>query len=250
MKKKKFKRYDHTDGYAILPKGPAGKFLEIWLENVWSMIPLNVLYSFLRILLFPVGLAQVGMAAVAAECVRQRPFHAIELFFDALKKGKGKAFLAGLLTIFIWVFLLFVGYFYYTSSGILATMGLGCCLAAMLFFSVADHYIWVQIRFLRLPLGKIFKNACLFAFVNLKKNLVLIGVNLLYWLLAVCIVLLLQYEITLALLLLVTTGIYSGFYNLLVQYCVFDCVKECLIDPYYAEHPQEDLEQREKMGLI
>lgn len=250
MKKKKFKRYDHTDGFAPRPKGPVGQFLEIWLENIWSMIPINVLYSFLRILVIPGGLAQVGMACVTSDQIRQRPSFGITDFFETVKKCWKKALPAGVIIVLIWIFLIFVGWFYYTSSGILATMGLGCCLVAMLYISLADHYLWIQIMIFKLPLKKIFKNACLFVFVNLKQNLLLGAVQILAIAAAVAIFILLPHSITLALLFLVSTCFFPGFYNLLVQQIVFPCVREYLIDPYYQEHPEEDLELRKRMGLM
>ena len=62
--------------------------------------------------------------------------------------------------------------------------------------------------------------------------------------------LLLPYTITPALLLVVTVCFYPGLMHLLTQHCIFPGVKEHLIDPYYAEHPDEDLEKRKDMGLL
>lgn len=250
MKKKKFKRYDHSDGFAKGPKGPVRQFLEVWLENVWSLIPLNVVYSMLRLLLIPGGLAQAGMAYVAQDLARGRHSFGIADFFETIKKCWRRALPAGLLSLLIWAFLLFVGWFYYTSSGILATLGLGCCLVAMLFVSLMDHYLWLQIVILKLPLGKIFKNACLFVFVNLKKNLLLAAVHLGYFAALLLIFMLLPYTVTPALLLLVSVCFFPGFLNLLIQHCAFPAVKEHLIDPYYAEHPDEDTQKRKDMGLL
>ena len=56
-----------------------------------------------------------------------------------------------LLILLIWALMLFVGLFYISSSGILATMGLGCCLASMFFLSFVEPYVWLLNR----PAGKI-----------------------------------------------------------------------------------------------
>jgi uncharacterized membrane protein YesL len=244
LKKKKFRRYDHTDGLARRPKGPVGQFLEIWLENIWSLIPINVLYSFLRMLLIPSGLAQVGMTCVTSDLVRQRHSFGAADFMETMKKCWRKALPAGLILLLVWVFLLLIGWFYFTSAGILAAMGLGCCMMAMAFCFVAEQYIWLQIMIFKLPIKKIFKNAALFVFVNWKKNLFLFGIRLVFAIIAAVIFLLAPY------LLPVYAFFVPGFENMLIQSCVFPSIKEHLIDPYYAEHPQEDMEQRKKLGLL
>lgn len=244
MKKKKFRRYDHTDGRLPRPKGPVGKFFELWLENVWSLIPMNVMYSFLRTLLLPSGLAQVGMTCVTSDIVRQRHSFGIADFMETMKKCWRKALPAGLILLLVWVFLLLVGWFYFTSAGILAAMGLGCCMMAMAFCFVAEQYIWLQIIIFKLPLKKIFKNAGLFVFVNWKKNLLLFCIRLALAIVAIAIFLLAPY------LLLLYAFFVPGFENMLIQACVFPSIREHLIDPYYEEHPQEDLEQRKKLGIL
>ena len=42
---------------------------------------------------------------------------------------------------------------------------------------------------------------------------------------------------------------YPGFSFLLMQYCTFPSIKKYIIDPYYAEHPDEDIEQRKNLGI-
>lgn len=253
MKKKKFKRYDHSDGFfqnARGPKGPVWKFLELWLENVWTLIPMNVVYAMLRALVIPGGLAQAGMTRVTLDLSRSRHSFVVADFFDTIRKSWRKALPAGLILLLLWIFLLFVGWFYYTSSGLIATMGLGCCLTAMGFASLAEHYVWLQIVLLKLPLRKALKNACLLVFVDWKKNLLLLLVRLGYFAAALGIFILLPYTVTPAILLVVTVCFYPGFVQLLTQYCVFPGVKTHLIDPYYAEHPEEDLEKRKDMGML
>jgi len=43
--------------------------------------------------------------------------------------------------------------------------------------------------------------------------------------------------------------IYPGFNALLIQFCTFPSIKKFIIDPYYAEHPDEDIEKRKRLGL-
>ena len=253
MKKRKFRRYDHSDGFfqgSKGPKGPVRKFLELWLENVWTLIPVNMVWVMLRVLLIPGGLAQAGMTYLCLEMSRSRHTFGIAGFFETIKKFWRKALPMGLLILLIWALMLFVGLFYISSSGILATMGLGCCLASMFFLSLVEPYVWLQFVLLKLPMKKAVKNACILVFVDLKKNLLLGFVRLGYFAAALGIFLLLPYTITPALLLVVTVCFYPGLMHLLTQHCIFPGVKKHLIDPYYAEHPDEDLEKRKDMGLL
>ena len=225
MKKRKFRRYDHSDGFfqgSKGPKGPVRKFLELWLENVWTLIPVNMVWVMLRVLLIPGGLAQAGMTYLCLEMSRSRHTFGIAGFFETIKKFWRKAL----------------------------PMGLGCCLASMFFLSLVEPYVWLQFVLLKLPMKKAVKNACILVFVDWKKNLLLGFVRLGYFAAALGIFLLLPYTITPALLLLVTVLFYPGLMHLLTQHCIFPGVKKHLIDPYYAEHPDEDLEKRKDMGLL
>ena len=49
--------------------------------------------------------------------------------------------------------------------------------------------------------------------------------------------------------LLVYTLTYPGFKFLLIQYCCFPAIKKYIIDPYYEEHPDEDIEKRKDLGI-
>jgi len=40
-----------------------------------------------------------------------------------------------------------------------------------------------------------------------------------------------------------------AFQSLLTQFCVFPSVKKLLIDPYYKEHPGEDIEKMRALGI-
>ena len=52
-----------------------------------------------------------------------------------------------------------------------------------------------------------------------------------------------------ALLTLAAVCVFPGFKQLLVQFCIFPSIKTHLIDPYYAEHPEEDLQLRKRLDL-
>ena len=115
----------------------------------------------LRVLLIPGGLAQAGMTYLCLEMSRSRHTFGIAGFFETIKKFWRKALPMGLLILLIWALMLFVGLFYISSSGILATMGLGCCLASMFFLSLVEPYVWLLNR----PAGKISASLFFISFI-------------------------------------------------------------------------------------
>ena len=42
---------------------------------------------------------------------------------------------------------------------------------------------------------------------------------------------------------------FPAFRALLIQYLTFPSIKKIIIDPYYAEHPGEDIQKRLDLGL-
>ena len=47
----------------------------------------------------------------------------------------------------------------------------------------------------------------------------------------------------------VTIFIYPTYHYLVVQYGVFPSIKKYMIDPYYDEHPDADIDKRRNLGL-
>ena len=203
---------------------------------MWTLIPLSVMYSCMHLLLIPGGLAFAGMTCVTADLARERHSFGLSDFADTVKRVWKQALCVGLINLLVTAFLLFVGVFYYTSGGILATMGLGCCLMAFMIFSFMKYYLWPQIVLFQLPITKLYKNAFLFVFLNFRNNLLVGLVSVACYGVAVGLLLLLTFPMTVALVTLVTV-------------CIFPSIKTHLIDPYYAEHPDEDIEMRKRMDL-
>ena len=43
--------------------------------------------------------------------------------------------------------------------------------------------------------------------------------------------------------------IYPAFRSYLIQFNIFDCVRKFMIDPYYEQHPDADIQKRLDLGL-
>lgn len=236
-----------------LPQRPKGKirlFLELWWANFWMLIPINMVYSMLSLLLIPYGFVSAGMTNVTRNLARDKHSFGFSDFFETAKKNWKQSLAAGLINIFLTALLVFGIFFYFMSDGLFARLGLGVCLVAFAMLAIMKYYMWLLIITFKLPLKSIYLNSFYFIFLNIKNNLIIGLVSLCYYALLLLAIMYLPYPITLSLLFFVTSLLYPGFKQLLVQYLVFPSVKEHMIDPYYVEHPDEDLEMRKDLHVI
>jgi uncharacterized membrane protein YesL len=189
------------------------------------------------------------MANVAGNLARERYFFSFKDYWDAIKKCWKQALCAGLINLLFTAVLALVIWFYLSTTGILFVFGMGCCLLALVIFSFMKYYLWPQILMFRMSLWDAYKNAFLFAFLNLKSNLLIGLVSLLCYIVAALLLLYVPYLLSVVPVVVLGVCVFPGFKQLLVQYLVFPCLKRNMIDPYYAQHPQEDIRQREDLGL-
>ena len=231
------------------PKGKVRLFFELWLANFWDLIPLNVVYCMLSLMLLPYGFVSVGLTNVTRNLARDKHSFGISDFFDTAKKNWKQALAAGLINILVTAVLLFGGYFYFCGDGWFAITGLAVTIVAFAVFSIMKYYLWVIMITFKLPLKNIYKNSFFFVFLNLKNNLLIGIISVAYYALLVIVLMMLPYPLTITLEFLVTIMVFPGFKQLLVQYLVFPSVKQYIIDPYYAEHPEEDVERRKDLHV-
>lgn len=224
-------------------------FFKIWWANLRPTILLNIVYSAMTLLLLPSGLAAVGMANVAGNLARERYFFSFREFWSAIKKSWKQALVAGLINAAFTAALVLVFWFYLSSSGVMFVFGLGCCLLSTVVFSFMNYYLWIQIAMFRLPLFSAYKNAFIFAFLNLKTNLLIGIVSMLCYALAAVVLLYVPYLVAVVVVAVLGTCLFPIFKQLLIQYLIFPFLKAYMIDPYYAEHSDEDIRERSELGI-
>lgn len=251
----KFGFFDYTKpGPGVDKKAPKKKaffaFLELWFNNIWSLISVNISYSLLFTFILPSGLAGAGAANVARSIVRGKHSFGMSDFWDTVKKNWKQALPAGIINTLITALLAYGTYFYFYAKGVFSVIGTGVLLCVFMIFSFMKYYIWLLLITFKLPLRKIYKNAFLFSFINFKKNLIVGGVSLLYYALMFVIFWALPNSLTVTILLLVTIMFFVGFKQLLILYCVFPSVEKVMIIPYYEKNPDADIELRKNLGLI
>lgn len=242
------------EGPGIQKNAPKKKtfvvFFETFFRNFWKFITINLVYE---IICFPIlthGLARAGLTNVTRNIARDKHSFGLSDFFETIKKNWKQALGAGIVNTLITIILIFDFYFFVNSEGIMSTIGLGICACLTFIFSVMNFYIWTLIITFKFTLKQIYKNSFKFVFLNMKYNLlcglIILLVNALFIGIAILTglnMLVITIEI------MIYLCVYPAFEHLLIQFCTFPSIKKFIIDPYYMEHPDEDLEQRKNLGI-
>lgn len=244
------------EGPGISKNAPKKKtfivFFETFFRNFWKFIVINIVYGLVSIPVLTNGLSSAGLTNVTRNIARDKHSFGTSDFFETIKKNWKQALPAGIIKVLVYLILGFDLYFFYTGGeGIMTTIGLGISLCMLFIFTVMDYYVWTLIITFKFKLKQIYKNSFKFVFINMKMNLLcffsillVYAVNIgLIFLLASYWIIVLTFELLLYFLL------FPAFRYLLVQFCTFPSIKKYIIDPYYAEHPDEDIDKRQNLGI-
>ena len=246
--------YD-KEGPGISKNGPKKKtfivFFETFFRNIWKFIPINLVYSLITLPVITNGIASVGLTNVARNTARDKHSFGLSDFFETIKKNFKQSLIAGIVNTFVYALIFFAAWFYYTSKGTFATVGLGITFAMFFIFTVMNFFLWTLIITFDFTLKQAYKNSFKFVFINMKHNLLCILVNLLIIAINVGILFIAQGYWLIALMIegVIFLLTYPAFNALLIQFCTFPAIKKFIIDPYYAEHPDLDIEKRRSLGL-
>ncbi|MEE1074801.1 MAG: DUF624 domain-containing protein [Acutalibacteraceae bacterium] len=244
------------EGPGISKNAPKKKtfivFFETFFRNFWKFITINLVYGIISLPQITSGLASAGFTHVARNTARDKHSFGLSDFFDTIKKNWKQALGAGIINTLVYAIIIFDLWFFYTSvKGVFGIIGLGLMLSVLVIFTMMNYFIWTLMITFKFKLKQIYKNSFNFAVINLKKNFLCFFVLLLVHAVYVGILFLFQrfWHIVLAFEIFAYILTYPGFKFLLVQYCCFPAIKKYIIDPYYEEHPDEDIEKRRDLGI-
>jgi len=230
-------------------------FFETFFRNFWKFISINFMYMLISLPVVTSGLAAAGITNVARNTARDKHSFGLSDFFETIKKNWKQALFSGIINSVLYAFLFFAIYFYYGSKGFMATLGLGISFAALLIFAMMNMYIPTLMITFDFKLKQIYKNSYKFSIINLFKNilclLILALVHVVYIAVLVLIfnISLKAFVMAVVLVALIYTLTFPCFKFLLIQYFIFPSIKKYIIDPYYAEHPDEDINKRRDLGI-
>lgn len=244
------------EGPGISKNAPKKKtfliFFETFFRNFWKFMPINLVYSLISVPVITGGFASVGITHVARNTARDKHSFGLSDFFDTIKKNWKQALAAGIINTIVYILLIFDIFFFYNNqeNGMIYTIGLGIMMSITIIFLMMNFYLWTMMITFKFNLKQLYKNSFKFVIINIKKNL-LCGFCLLlaYGLYIAIAVLFFKYIFVLSIEILVYILTFPAFRFLLIQYFTFPCIKKVIIDPYYAEHPDEDIEKRRDLGI-
>ncbi len=223
-------------------------FFEIYFKNFWKFLTVNIAYVVMSCLLIPWGLAQAGITNIARNTARDKHSFGISDYFSTIAKNWKQALLAGLINLAVggivgWSLLFYLD----LEPNFIALFGIGVLLFISCTFLIMNFYIWSLIITFDLPLKKIYTNSFRFVFINLKRNL-LCGIILLLCY-AAYFAFFMFFPLASPLEIIIFVITFPSFRFLLIQFCTFPSIKKYMIDPYYEQHPDEDIEKRRSLGI-
>lgn len=239
-------------------KKPFFAFFDIFFRNFWKFISINAVYCLCCIPVVTAGLANVGITNVTRNIARDKHSFGLSDFFETIKKNWKQGLIAGIINILISVVNAFAVYFYFfhrSSSkigGITDVLGLAVCLFIAFVFAVMQYYLWTMIITFNLPLKKIYINSFKFVFINIKGNFVCFFSILLSYALFIGVLVLIglaNLPLAIVIVSMLAIIILPCLRFLIIQFCTFPAIRKYMIDPYYEEHPDDDIELRRNLGL-
>lgn len=226
-------------------------FWELYFRKFGKLVQANLIYVLFSLPLVTVGLADVGLTYITRNFTREKHAFVWSDFVDTIKKNWKQALPMGLLNAVMEIVLLIDVYYYShldiesSTSRVIVT-----AIAMLLFlvFTFMRYYIPLMIVTFKLTWKQIYKNALIFAFVNVLPNLLITLVAGIFYFLVYAALFTANYPL-LFVQLAVYLLLFPAFRSFLIQFCIFPKVKKHMIDPYYAAHPQEDHQQKQALGI-
>ncbi|MBO5210472.1 MAG: DUF624 domain-containing protein [Clostridia bacterium] len=227
-------------------------FFETFFRNFWKFITINLVYCLVSVPVITNGFANVGITHVARNTARDKHSFGLSDFFDTIKKNKKQALIAGIINSVVYgLMAMNLGFYWFFAKGFMQSIGIGFVMAIFFIFTVMNYYLWTLIITFDYKLKQAYMNSFRFVFINLKYNLLCFFVNALVLAAGIAIVFIFPkyFLFILTIEFLLYIAIFPCFKALLVQFCTFHSIKKYIIDPYYEEHPDEDIQKRHDLGL-
>lgn len=225
------------------------RFFELYARSFWKLINGNLLFLLLSAPLITVGLANVGLTHVCRTMTQDKAVFLGSDFFEAIKKNWKRALIIGIINML--VIFIFVGNIFTIANsmeGIWLVVMLAANVIIFMMYRFATYYMYLITITFDFSVLKTIKNSILLATLGLKNNFIILGTELLIG--GVFYVLLKNWwAFGFAVLTFFILFIFPAFRCFLIQFNAFSVVRKFMIDPYYEEHPDEDIEKRRELGI-
>ena len=145
------------------------QFFRILGTRFWSMIVLNLIYFVFCIPIVTIGPATAGMVKVLRNWSRREHAFIWGDFWETFKTNFKQSFVVGIINLLVWVVLLYdLWFFYANGAGALYICLIAITMAVWLFM---NYYMFTMLITFRLTLKQLFKNAFIFAWAGIIRNI-------------------------------------------------------------------------------
>lgn len=255
------------EGPGVAKNGPKKRafvvFFEIYGRKFWKLAIASLLWAVTGLAVVTRGLADAGLTFITRNFSREKHAFIPEDFFTTIKKNWKIALPVGIINLLVTGVLCYNA-FYYATGLMPALVGskadpmtltwfdnviMGVTLLVFVTFSWMKYYIPFLMITFKLKLKQIYKNAFLFASVNLKVNLLVSAVLLAVYALMGALLFHFPNVTMFVILCVLGVAVVPGFRSLLIQFAIFPAIKRLIIDPYYKENPDADRQARLDLNL-
>lgn len=242
-------------GPGVSKNGPQKKrfflFWELYFRKFGKLIQANLIYVLFSLPLVTVGLADVGLTYITRNFTREKHAFVWSDFVGTIKKNWKQALPIGLLNAVMEIVLVIDVYYYShldIQSSVTRVIVTAIAMLLLVVFTFMRYYIPLMIVTFKLNWKQMYKNALIFAFVNVFPNLLITLFVGVFYFLVYAALFTANYPL-LAVLVFYYLFFFPAFRSFLIQFCIFPKVKKHMIDPYYEEHPQEDHAEKQALGI-
>lgn len=227
------------------------QFWELFGRKFTKLILANLLYVLVSLPIVTHGLAQAGLTFATRNFSREKHVFLPSDFFDTIRKNWKQALATGLLELGIGALLLFDLWYAWqiSADGQFTTLiFLGVTIFLIAFFAYVRYYLYFQLITFKMTFKQIWKNSLMFAILGIKENMVITGSLVLMY----AVGFLIAYAfglLSVPFFLVMYVFLFPAFRSFLIQFTIFPLMKRVIIDPYYKEHPEEDLDKRHDLNL-
>lgn len=226
------------------------QFFSLIYYHIGSLFKAGLLAVAMSVPIVTADIAEVGLARVTRAAARDKHIFFPSDMTDAIKKNWKQALIIGILDF------IFIGF--WVADFLLAKFILGGTLSAVLYgisvvgfiiFSFAKFYHPFLIITFKKKVGQIIKESLLLAIVGIKRNIAAgLSIAACYLLAFIAVK---NLDITgFMICVILYIVFFRWFRSMIIQFSIFPVVEKYLFDPYYSQHPDEDLEKRYDLGLI
>jgi len=195
-----------------------------------------VLLALAALVVVTFGPVMVGCTYILRNIFRGEGIFLMHDFFYAIRRNLRQAICFGIMDVFILFLLGFDIFFFYLNYGASTVLNMMFFMAIFMtiIYIIMRIYIYLMMVTFDLSIKKMFKNALIFVIVGFKRNLMAF--------LGIAAVVMLEYFL---LALYFPLGVILPFVclfsvsSMMQVYASYPKIKEIMIDPYYAEHPEE-----------